>query len=274
MSTTTCNITPAAPRGLDGLAIIGRTTHDLRGIRFAEGDGGNGGSGGDGQGGAGTSTETGTGNGQGGGDAPWTRENFDPERAQRLVANLRGDIDKLRTGQEQAITDAVTAAVTAAQADWTKNLAAALGGGEQQETDPAKLQASVADLTQKVNDGQTALTTAQAQVAAGELALQVAIIGGPLGANIPALLANEQFKTSIAKVAPTDAAEITKVITQALQDNAALKQPPARAGHGEHTGPTIQSLESQLKAAEEKNDVGESIRLKRAIAAARTAQTQ
>jgi hypothetical protein len=36
----------------------------------------------------------------------------------------------------------------------------------------------------------------------------------------------------------------------------------------------VQSLEAQLKAAEEKKDVTETIRLKRAIAAARQAQTQ
>ncbi len=32
---------PLAPRGVDGLAIIGRTLHDLRGVRFDDGEDGN-----------------------------------------------------------------------------------------------------------------------------------------------------------------------------------------------------------------------------------------
>ena len=92
------------------------------------------------------------------------------------------------------------------------------------------------------------------------------------GGNPALLLTNEKFKTSIASVEPTDEAAVKAAITQALQDNAALKATPSRSGSGEHQGATVQSLEAQLKTAEEKKDFRETIRLKRAIASARTAQ--
>lgn len=44
------NSVATALRNVDGLAVIGRTRHDLMGIRYDEGEGGNGGQGGDGAG--------------------------------------------------------------------------------------------------------------------------------------------------------------------------------------------------------------------------------
>jgi len=88
------------------------------------------------------------------------------------------------------------------------------------------------------------------------------------------LLSNEQFKTSIASVEPTDEAAITAAIHQALQANAALKATPSRSGGGEHQGATVQSLEAQLAAATKAKDMTETIRLKQQIAAARRRAAQ
>lgn len=276
MSTTTCNITPTAQRGTDGLAILGRTLHDLRGIRFADGEtGGQGtgqtgaGSGDTGQGAQGQQTgQTQTGKAGTGDDAPWTKDDFDPERAHRLVQNLRADITKLREGQDAAIK----AAVEEAQKQFAQTLGGALGLTPQVETDPVKLQAAVTDLTSKVADADTKLTKAAADIKARDLSLAVALIAPGLGANTKLLLANEQFKTSIASAEPTDEAALTAAITKALQENAALKQPPARAGHEQHTGPTVQSLEAQLAEAEKAKDWRTTMRLKRQIADAKAAR--
>ncbi|MDR6867523.1 putative RNA binding protein with dsRBD fold (UPF0201 family) [Microbacterium resistens] len=186
---------------------------------------------------------------------------FDPDKAWKLIENLRTDAEK----RQEKTDAAIAAAAEKAQKDTLAQFAKLLSGEPEPETDPVKLAATIAEKD-------TALTTAQQEAKAGQVALQVAILGAPLGANIPLLLANESFKTAIASVEPTDQAAITAEITKALQVNAALKQPPARSGAGDHTGPTIQSLEAQLKAAEEKKDFKESIRLKRAIASARAAQ--
>ncbi|MEQ6899274.1 hypothetical protein [Microbacterium sp. KR10-403] len=255
-----------ARRGPDGLAQIGLNRFDVAGIRFFDGENGAGG-GGDGGDAAAQAAAAAQQDGQ---QPPWgdDKSKFDPDKAWTLIQNVKGDLAAEKGKREQAIKDAVAEA----EKNILGNIAKALGGGEQVETDPAKLQASVADLTTKLGEKDTAITTAQAEAKAGQVALQVAILGAPLGANIPLLLANEQFKTAIASVEPTDQAAITAEITKALQANAALKQPPARSGAGEHTGPTVQSLEAQLKAAEEKKDVTETIRLKRAIASAKTAQ--
>lgn len=254
---------PYARRGADGLAQIGATRADVVGIRFIEGEGAVA---------AGDAGNTAKQNQQQNDQQspPWgdDKSKFDPDKAWTLIQNVKGDLAAEKAKTDQKIADAVTAA----EKNILGNIAKALGGGEEQETDPAKLNASLTDLTSKLGEKDTALTDAAAQIKAGQVALQVAIHAPALGGNTALLLANEKFKTSIASVEPTDEAAVKAAITQALQDNAALKQPPARSGDVTHTGPTVQSLEAQLKAAEEKKDVAASISLKRQIAAARSGQ--
>lgn len=265
MSITTT--TPLAARNADGVAIIGRTLHDLRGIRFDEGEGGNAPAGD-----AAAQAAAATADADNGGkhveqNAPWTKENFDPDRAFKLVENLRSDLADTKTKTAAAIA----AAAEKAQKDTLAQFAKLLGGGEQEETDPVKLAAKVTDLSTQIAAKDGDLTKAQAAAKAGQLSTQVAILSHGLGANPKLLLSNEQFKTSIASVEPTDEAAITAAITKALQANAALKATPSRSGSGEHQGATVQTLEAQLKAATEKKDFVETIRLKQAIAAARKA---
>lgn len=244
-------------RDRDGLAVIGRTKHALMGIRYAEGEGGDAAAEDD----AATDTAASSDN-----NAPWTKENFDPERAQKLVENLRADIATQKTKTETAIADAVAKS----QKDFASTLAKALGGGEQEETDPVKLAAKVTDLSTQIASRDTELTETQAAVKAGQLSTQIALVAPGLGANAKLLLANEQFKTSIASVEPSDEAAIQAAITKAIQANAALKATPSRSGSGEHQGATVQSLEALLAAAVKAGDIGESITIKRRIAEAKT----
>lgn len=194
---------------------------------------------------------------------PWGDDptKFDPDKAWKLIENLRTEAAERQTKTDAAIQ----AAAEKAQKDTLAQFAKLLTGEQEPETDPVKLSATIAEKDAALTDAQTAAIDAQ-RIA------QAAIHGISLGANVTALLADPAFKTSLASVDPTKEADVKSVITQALQANAALKQPPARSGDVAPTGPTVQSLEVQLKTAEEKKDVGETIRLKRAIVNARTAQ--
>lgn len=202
---------------------------------------------------------------------PWGDDpsKFDPDKAWRLIENLRTDLAETKTKTEQQIATAAQQA----QKDALAQFARAITGEQAPETDPAKLNEALTGLKTQITEKDTALEQAQAAAKAGQVALQVAIHAPSLGGNTALLLNNEQFKTSIASVEPTDEAAIKAAITKALQENAALKQPPARSGTEQHTGPTVQSLEQQLAAATEKKDWAETIRLKQAIAAAK-ARTQ
>lgn len=246
-------------RDIDGMAVTGRTRHDLRGIRFAEGEGGNGPAGGDGAGGNGETL-----NGGAGDNAPWTKENFDPERAWRLTENLRTDLASQKTKTDAAIAAAAEKAKKDTLAEFAKLL-----GGEQAETDPAKLQQRVTELTSSITEKDTALTSAQAALKARDL--NIAVLSNPAirNANPKLLLAHKAFTDSIGQVDPTDEAAITAAINKALQDNAALKATPSRSGSGEHQGATVPSIEAQLAAAQKAGDKTETIRLKMELAAAR-----
>ncbi len=204
---------------------------------------------------------------------PWGDDptKFDPDKAWALIQNVKTDLASEKTKRDEAIAEAVKTASAQASKDALAQFAKLLSGEAEPETDPVKLAAKVTDLGTQVAAVNTDLTKAQSDVKARDLALAVALIAPQLGANTKLLLANEEFNTSIASVVPTDEAALTAAITKALQANAALKQPPTRSGAGEHTGPTIQTLESQLKAAQEKKDLVETIRLKQAISAARKA---
>lgn len=253
---------PLAPQGVDGLAQIGRTLHDLRGIRFETGEAGAGGG-------------TGEPNPepkqqQEAPKPPWGDDpsKFDPDKAWSLIQNVKGDLADEKQKREQAIKDAVEAA----EKNILGNIAKALGGEAPQETDPVKLNQSITDLTSKLGEKDTALTKAASDVKARDLSLAAAILAPTLGVDPKLLLTNEQFMASIVSVEPTDQAAITKAITKAVQDTPTLKATPHRSGSGEHQGSTVQSLEAQLKTAEEKGDWKSSMRLKRAIADAKRAQ--
>ena len=255
MSTTT---SPTAQRDLDGLAVIGRTKHALMGIRYAEGEGGDA-----------PADDADQKDAPSGDNAPWTKENFDPDRAFKLVENLRNDLDTQKTKQATELAAAVKKASEDTQKSTLAEFAKLLTGDSEPETDPAKLNDALTALKGQVTEKDTALSTAQETAKASERALKIAIHSPSLGGNAALLLANEKFTTSIGAVDPTDEAAIKAAITQALQDNAALKATPPRSGSGEHQGATVQSLQAQLVKATEAKDFTETISLKRRIAAAK-----
>lgn len=257
-----------ARRGCDGLAQIGPTRLDVIGARFfAPLDDAAGG------GGAATPPASATppaatppaGETPPASTPPWGDDasKFDPDKAWKLIENLRTEA----ADRQKKTDDAIAAAAEKAKKDTLAEFGRLLTGEKAPETDPVKLNQALADLQTSSADTATKLTAAEAAVKAGQVALQVAILAPALGGNVPVLLSNEQFKTSIASVEPTDEAAIKAEITKALQANAALKQPPRQSGTGEHTGPTVQSLEQLLAAAEKAGDAAESIVLKRRIAA-------
>lgn len=272
----TCTVPTALPviADRDGMAVIGRTRHALMGLRYAENEAGGGPAAAAGQADAAAAAAAAAAPGAGAppaaADAPWTKDNFDPERAYRLVENLRGDLAAAKTKTDQQIA----AAAEQAQKDTLAQFAKLLGGGEQQETDPVKLAEKVTDLSSQVQAKDGDLTKAQSDLKARDLTIAVLQSPAARDANTALLLANEQFKTSIASAEPTDGAAITAAITKALQDNAALKATPSRSGGGEHQGATVQSLEAQLAVATKAKNFTETIRLKQAIAAARQRAAQ
>ena len=255
------SITNTAQRGPDGLAVIGRTKHALMGIRYEEGEGGDDAAA---QAAAAKATE----DASSGDSAPWTKDNFDPDRAFKLVENLRKDLDTQKTKQADELAAAVKKASEDTQKSTLAEFAKLLTGDGEPETDPTKLNEALTALKGQVTEKDTALTTAEQTAKTSAVALQVAIHSPSLGASAALLLANEKFTNSLGTVEPTDEAAIKAAITLALQDNAALKMTPSRSGSGEHQGATVQSLQAQLVKASEAKDFKETIRLKRAISAA------
>ena len=259
-----------AQRDANGMAVIGRTRHQLMGIRYAEGEGGEGGGDAAAQAAA---AQVAAAAAKAAEDAkpPWGDDptKFDPDKAWALIQNVKGDVAAEKAKRDQAIADAVKKASDETRKATLSDFAKLLGGGEEIETDPEKLQAKVTDLSTQIAEKSTSLTKAELDLKAATLSTAVAIHAHALGGNPALLLTNEQFKTSIASVEPTDEAAIKAAITKALQDNAALKATPGRSGSGNHQGATIQSLETQLATATAAKDWTETIRLKQAIAAAR-----
>lgn len=267
MSITTT--TPLAQRGPDGLAIIGATRHQMMGIRYNQGEGGN------------APDAAAQAAAKAAADAaaaaanastpPWGDDptKFDPNKAWALIQNVKGDLAAEKQKRDEAIAAAVATATEQASKNALAEFARLLGGGEQQETDPVKLAEKVTDLSSKVEAANGELTKAQADIKSRDLQVQVALLAPTLGANAKLLLANEQFKTSIAAAEPTDEAAITAAIQKAVQDTPTLKATSPRSGSGEHQGATVQTLEAQLAKAIESKNLPETIRLKRAIAAAK-----
>lgn len=237
-----------ARRNCDGLAQIGPTRFDVTGIRFLDGEGA-GAPGGDGGDAAAVTTEQ-----QATDAAPWTKENFDPERAWKRIENMQAEATEKAKKTEAAIA----AAAEQAKKETLAEFGRLLTGEKAPETDPVKLAATIAEKD-------TMLAAAKEAAAQSSRIAQAAVLGITLGANVPALLADPAFQTSLASVDPTKEADIKSVITQALQANATLKQPPRSSGDVAPTGPTVQTLESLLAAAEKAGNATESIVLKRRI---------
>jgi hypothetical protein len=237
------------------------------GIRYTEGEGGN--EGGDAA--AQAAAKAAADAAASAATPPWGDDptKFDPNKAWNLIQNVKSDLATEKQKREEAIAEAVKKASEETQKATLAQFAKLLTGEGEPETDPVKLAEKVTDLSSKVEAANSELTKAQADIKTRDLQVQVAILAPTLGANAKLLLANEQFKTSIAAAEPTDEAAITAAIQKAVQDTPTLKATSPRSGSGEHTGATVQTLEAQLAKAVESKDFAATIRLKRAIAAAK-----
>jgi hypothetical protein len=271
VSITPSNTPVHAKRNAFGMAIIGRTLHDLRGIRYEEGEGGAGGDAAAQAAAAATKAAADKAAADAAAKPPWGDDptKFDPDKAWNLITNLRNDVEGEKTKRDAAIATAVAAATEKAAKDAVAGIAKLLSGEKEPETDPVKLAAQVTDLSTQVSEKDTTLTKAQADLKASAIYLAAATIGAGQ-ANLKLLLANEEFKTSIASVEPTDEAAIQAKITAALQANPALKATPGRSGSDGHQGGQVADLRAQLAAAEKANDRSTVISLKRRIAALAT----
>jgi len=236
MSTIT---TPSAVRGPDGLAVIGRTLHDLRGVRFDEGEGGNaagtttGAAAGTGTTGATTSTTatdtTAASTTAAAGQTSAATEKVEdlPAWAQKLITDTRSEAAKYRTEGKTAAEKA--------QQELTDKLAVALGLKPDAAADPAALTAS--------------LTTAQKQ--AEDAARQLAVFKAATNIADPTrLLDRTSFMTSIAGLDPNDGAALKAAIEAAVAADSTLKKAQAAGAStvdtSGGTGETGQITEEQL----------------------------
>lgn len=197
---------------------------------------------------------------------PWGDDptKFDPDKAWKLIQNIKGDLDSEKERRATEIAAAVKKASEDTQKATLAQFGKLLSGEAEPETDPVKLAAKVTELSTAVSEKDTSLTKAQADILAGKLATAVAIQAHGLGGSPKLLLANQEFMTSIASVDPADEAAITAKITAAIQANAALKATPSSSGGSEHQGGQTQALDAQIAAAEKAGDQQSVISLQRA----------
>ena len=229
------NIRTAVRTDIDGMAAIGRTFHDLRGIRFNENDGGN-----TNADAAAAATAKATADaadaadaasaasaGAAGAGAPAEKVEDLPAWAQKLITDTRKEAGDHRTAAKTAGDDASKAL--------TEKLAVALGLKPDAATDPAALTAS--------------LTTAQA--AAVQSARELAVYKAASGtANPDRLLDSTKFLTSIKGIDPSDGPAIKAAIDAAVAADASLKAARAAGASSVDTsggtGEVGQITEAQL----------------------------
>lgn len=227
-----------------GLAVIGRTAHDLMGIRYNEGEGGNTPAGGQ-EPPKPTAPATPTPPAPAAPAAGATTppapnpskvkfEDLDPD-TQAYVRGLRSEAAEHRQRADAAAADAVAAK---AQRD---SVLAALGlkpDGSEKDPDPAELQAAT-----------QAATAATEATKRENLVLRV---GPGLGANVDKLLDSRSFITKLEGLKADDREGVIALITEALTADVTLKATPAAAassGGTTHTGTTPTDQRKSKSAA-------------------------
>lgn len=211
--------TPAVHADRDGLAILGRTLHDLRGIRLGEGEGGNsaatttdagaaaaaGAASTDASAASGAASTTDAAAGsQAAGVAPEKVEDL-PAWAQKIIHDTRTEAATHRTKAQSAATEA--------QAALSEKIAVALGLKPDAAQDPAALTAS--------------LTAAQQSAKEASLKLAVYQAAGTAGGNPDALLDSNTFLASVRELDSTSSdfsTKVTDAIKAAVAANPTLKQ--------------------------------------------------
>lgn len=202
----------------DGVAVIGRTRHDLMGLRYGEGDGGAAPAAGTETGTGEQATQTGTETGQAGAEATSTGGDAQdvgslPPWAQKVITDTRAEAARYRTGQQ--------AAAQTAQQELADKVAVALGLKQDAAKDPAALTAAVeqAQNAQKATERRLAVFSAAADTA-----------------QATALLNRLDFTNSIAGLDPTDAAAISAAVKAAVDADSSLKTTRAVGASTADTG--------------------------------------
>lgn len=174
---------------------------------------------------------------------------FDPERAARLIENLRRE--------KAALKGSATKAAEAAKAELAQTIGRALGlVTDDQPADPAALTAQVRE------------ASAQAQQARLELAVYRAAQGG--NADPAALLDSRAFLEKAATIDPSDSAAVSAAIAEAVAANPRLGRPEPQGmkrnpAQGASASPPL-GIAEQIAAAEKAGDIRTAIRLKSARA--------
>ncbi|WP_086564924.1 hypothetical protein [Streptomyces africanus] len=156
--------------------------------------------------------------------APKFEGEFDPARFEKLVENLRGDVE----AQKQK-TAAAEQRAQEQQADLLKKVAAAFGleTGEEKPPTPEELTKQLTDAQARTKEFEDAARQTQVELAVYKTA-------GKHGGDPDALLDSRGFANAIAKLDPTSdsfAAEVEKAVKAAVETNpklAAKKPEPAK----------------------------------------------
>ena len=191
-------------RDIDGMAVIGRTLHDLRGIRYDEGEGG----------------------GAPAAEPPQPEPPATPEPPAAEPAAAPERVEDLPTWAQKIIAD-------------TRKEAADNRGAKNAETERVNAILKAAGIKTDEPDPAELLKQSQAESSAAKRELAVFKSASAAGADPVKLLDRASFLTSIASVDPTDGPAITTAIEAALAADPSLKAVRAAGASGiEQTGGT------------------------------------
>lgn len=185
-------------RDVDGLARIGRSLHDLRGLRFAEGEE----------------------NAQpapvvptpaapatpapaapadavplappASESAPWTEADFDPERAWRKIQAQKADLEALRKKKDLDVTAISAEAAQKARDEFAQSIGKAIGLVKAEETP------TVEELSQTLQERDSTLTKTQAELTAARAETAVLRFATKHNGDADAILDSRGFATKLA----------------------------------------------------------------------------
>ncbi|CAK7288676.1 hypothetical protein [Streptomyces misionensis] len=154
------------------------------------------------------------------GKAPKFEGEFDPAKFERLVENLRGDVEK-----EKARREAAEQKAAEQQADLMKKVAAAFGleTGEEKPPTPEELTQKLAEEQARTKEFEDAARQTQVELAVYKSA-------GKHGGDPDALLDSRGFANAIAKLDPASgsfAADVEAAVKQAVEANPKLAAKPS-----------------------------------------------
>jgi len=157
------------------------------------------------------------------GDTPPWGDDFDPERAHRLVENLRGDVVAERAKREKAVQEAATAAAQKAREEAYREFGKQLGVVKDDEPP------TVEGLQIAVQDRDTNLTRAQADLAAQRAENTLLRIAGrtDINADVDALLDSRGFTEKLAAIDTTAgdyASQVETLVKAEVESNSRYRK--------------------------------------------------